>query len=156
MHDGASEVFAEASDTVKDAGAKAKRAAADAASTMSDHVMGLLDDQLGVGAQSAHRFASSMRVAADDLQHESPMLSGLVRGLAHNVEGYADRLEGQSIEQLAKGASDLTRRQPALMFGLAALAGFFVYRTFKNAGASSVASPPIQPTHHHPSGEING
>src|SRR5262249_3077045 len=46
MRDAASEVFAGASDTVKDAGAKAKRAAADAASTMSDHVMGFLNDQL--------------------------------------------------------------------------------------------------------------
>ena len=156
MRDAASEVFAEASDTVKDAGAKAKRAAADAASTMSDHVMGLLNDQLGAGAQSANRFASSMRVAADDLQHESPMLAGLVRGLAHNVDGYADRLKGQSVEQLSKSASDLTRRQPALMFGLAALAGFFAFRTFKSAGAGPVASPPIQPTHDRPSGDING
>ena len=156
MRDAASEAFADASDTAKDAGAKAKRAVADAASTMSDHVMGLLNDQLGVGAQSANRFASSMRVAANDLQHESPMLAGLVRGLAHNVDGYADRLEGQTIEQLVKTASDLTRRQPALMFGLAALAGFFAFRTFKSAGDGSVASPPIQPMHEHPSGHING
>jgi hypothetical protein len=156
MRDAASEAFAKASDTAKDAGAKAKHAAADAAYTMSDRVMALLNDQLGVGAQSANRFASSMRVAADDLQHESPMLAGFVRGLAHNVDGYADRLEGQTIEQLVKSASDLTRRQPALMFGLAALAGFFAFRTFKSAGIGPVASPPIQPTHDHPSGEING
>jgi hypothetical protein len=156
MRDAASEALAEASDTAKDAGAKAKRAAADAASTVSDHIMDLLNDQLGVGAQSANRFASSMRVAANDLRHESPMLAGLVRGLAHSVDGYADRLEGQTIEQLVKSASDLTRRQPALMFGLAALAGFFAFRTFKSAGAGSVASPPTQPTHDHPSGVING
>jgi len=156
MRDTAREAFAEASDTTKDAGAKAKSAAADAASTMSDHVMGLVNDQLGVGAKSANRFAGSMRIAADDLQRESPILAGLVRGLAHNVDGYADRLEGQTIEQLVKSASDLTRRQPALMFGLAALAGFFAFRTFKSAGAGTVASPSIQPTHHHPSGDVNG
>ena len=111
---------------------------------MSDHVMGLLNDQLGVGAQSANRFAGSMRVAADDLEHENPMLAGLVRGFAHNVDHYADRLEDQTVEQLAKSASDLTRRQPALMFGLAALAGFFAFRTFKSASAQfcSVTSDP--------------
>ena len=119
-------------------------------------MMGLLNDQLGVGAQSANRFASSMRVAAADLDHENPMLADLVRGFAHNVDHYADRLEDQTVEQLAKGASDLTRRQPALMFGLAALAGFFVFRTFKNASASSVASPPIQPMHSHPAGDNHG
>ena len=137
IRDAAGEAFSKASDTARDAGEKAKRAAADAASSMSDHVMGLLNDQLGVGAQSANRFASSMRVAADDLDHENPMLADLVRGFAHNVDHYADRLEDQTVEQLAKSASDLTRRQPALMFGLAALAGFFVFRTFKSASAKS-------------------
>jgi hypothetical protein len=156
MRDAASEAFAKASDTAKDAGAKAKRAATDAAYTLSDQITGLLNDQLGAGAQSANRFAGSMRVAADHLQHESPMLAGLVRGLAHHVDGYADSLEGQTIEQLIKNASDITRRQPAMMFGLAALAGFFAFRTFKSAGAGPVVSPPIQPTHDHPSGNING
>ena len=155
IRDAAGEAFSKASDTARDAGEKAKRAAADAASSMSDHVMGFLNDQLGVGAQSANHFAGSMRVAADDLEHENPMLAGLVRGFAHNVDHYADRLEDQTVEQLAKSASDLTRRQPALMFGLAALAGFFAFRTFKSASASSVASP-IQPTHYHPAGDNHG
>ena len=31
------------------------------------------------------------------------------------------------------------------MFGLAALAGFFAFRTFKSASDRSVSSPPIQP-----------
>jgi hypothetical protein len=156
IRDAAGEAFSKASDTARDAGEKAKRAAVDAASGMSDQVMGVLNDQLGVGAQSANRFAGSMRVAADDLEHENPMLAGLVRGFAHNVDHYADRLEDQTVEQLAKSASDFTRRQPALMFGLAALAGFFVFRTFKSAGASSVASPPIQPTHYHSAGDNHG
>ena len=156
MRDAAGEAFSKVSDTARDAGEKAKRAAADAASSMSDHMMGLLNDQLGVGAQSANRFASSMRVAADDLNHENPMLADLVRGFAHNVDHYADRLEDHTVEQLAKSASDLTRRQPALMFGLAALAGFFVFRTFKSASASSVTSPPTQPMHSHPAGDNHG
>ena len=129
MGEAASDAFSKASDTARDAGEKAKRAAADAASTMSDHVMGLLNDQLGVGAQSANRFASSMMLAADDLEQENRMLAGLVRGFAHNVDQYAGRLEDQTVQQLAQSASDFTRRQPALMFGLAALAGFFAFRT---------------------------
>jgi hypothetical protein len=154
MRDVEGEAFAKASDTARDAGEQAKRAAADAASTMSDHVMGILNEQLGVGAQSANRFASSMRLAADDLSRESPMLASLVRGFAHNVDDYAERLEGQTVEQLTQSASEFTRRQPALMFGLAAVAGFFAFRTFKNA--RSVSSPPIQPTHSNHAGERHG
>jgi hypothetical protein len=154
FRDAAGEAFSTASDAARDAAEKAKRAASDAASSVSDHVMGLLNDQIGVGAQSANHFAGSMRIAADDLERESPLLAGLVRGFSHNVDHYADRLEDQTVEQLVKNASDLTRRQPALVFGLAALAGFFAYRTFKTAGDSSVSSPPIQPA-RNPAGNYN-
>jgi hypothetical protein len=152
--DAASDAFSKASDTARDAGEKTKRAAADAASTMTDTVMGLFNEQLGVGADSAGRFASSMRLAADDLAGENPMLAGIVRSFARNVDNYADQLEDQTVEQLVHTASDYTRRQPALVFGLAAIAGFFAFRTFKNS--RSVTSPPIQPTHHHPSDDNHG
>ena len=156
FQDAAGDAFFRASDKARDAGEKAKRAAADAASTMSDHVIGLLNDQIGLGAQSANRFASSMRLAANDLEQENPMLAGLVRGFAHNVDRCADRLEHPTVEQLAKSASDLTRRQPALMFGLAALAGFFAFRTFKSASDRSVSSPPIQPAYYSSASENHG
>lgn len=152
MREVANETFSKASETARDAGEKAKRVAAEAASTMSEHVMGLLNDQLGVGVHSAINFAGSMRVAADELEQENPMLAGLVRGFAQNVDQYADQLEDKTVEQLLQSASAFTRRQPALTFGLAALAGFFAFRMFKNTNASSVSSPSIQPTHSHPQG----
>ena len=153
FQDAAGDALSGASDRARDAAEDAKRAAADAASTMSDHVIGLLNDQIGLGAHSANRFASSMRLAANDLEQGNPMLAGLVRGFAHNVDRYADRLEHQTVEQLAKSASDLTRQQPALMFGLAALAGFFAFRTFKSASDRSVSSPPIQPGPYSSAGD---
>jgi hypothetical protein len=121
---------------------------------MTDGVMGLLNEQIGVGADKAGRFASSMKLAADDLAGESPILAGLVRSFAHNVDNYANQLENQTVEQLAQTASDYTRRQPALVFGLTAIAGFFAFRTYKNA--RSISSPPIQPTHHHPANNSHG
>jgi hypothetical protein len=131
----------------RDAGAKAKSAASETASTMTDSVIGLLNEQIGTGAASAGRLADAMRVAANDLSRESPLLAGVVRTFAGNVDGYAGRLQNQTVEQLTKSASDYTRQQPALVFGLAALAGFLAFRTFKNA--QSVSSPPIQPNDEH-------
>jgi hypothetical protein len=155
VRDAASEAFSKASDMARDAGEKAKRAAADTASSLSDSAMGILNEQLGAGVDRAGKFASSMRLAAVDLeQQQSPLLADLVRGLAHNVDSYADNLEGQTVEQLVQNASDFTRRQPALVFGLAAIAGFFAFRTFKNA--RTVSSPPIQPSAHHPSDRSHG
>ena len=154
MGDAASEAFASASDMARDATEKAKRAAADTAASVSDHVMGILNEQLGAGATSASQFASSMRIAADDLQQDNPLLAGFVRGLSHNVDDYADRLGDKTIEDLAREASNFTRQQPALVFGLAALAGFFAFRTLKNA--RSISSPPIQPTYQNSAGGRHG
>jgi hypothetical protein len=64
--------------------------------------------------------------------------------LADKVEGYAEDFQDQTVDHLIRSASDFTRRQPALVFGLAAVAGFFIFRTMKSAQAT--ASPPIQPT----------
>jgi hypothetical protein len=44
-------------------------------------------------------------------------------------------LQDQSVDQLWRSASNYTRRQPAVVFGLAALAGFFALRTFKSTPA---------------------
>jgi hypothetical protein len=143
FRDTAKEALHKVADKARDAGEQARRATAGARSTISDQVMDMLNEQLGSGAQSASRFASSMKLAANDLARESPALAGLVSGLADNVASYADRLEGKTVTQLSQSASDFTRRQPALTMGLAAIAGFFAFRTFKNAG--SMSSPPIQP-----------
>ena len=144
VRDAAGQAFSKASEMARDAGEKAKRAAADTASTIGDEVKEILDRQLGTGATMAGQFASSIRIAADDLSREAPMLAGLVRGFANRVDGYAQDLQDQTADQVMKATADFTRKQPALVFGLAALAGFFVLRTFKSA--SGAAAPSIQPS----------
>ena len=141
----AQEAFSKASDMARDAGEKAKRAASETASSATESVKDLLNQQIGTGVGLAGHFANSVRLAADDLSRESPMVAGLVRGLANRVDNYAEGLQDQTVDQLARAASDYTRRQPALVFGLAALAGFFAFRTIKNA--QSVTSPSLQPGH---------
>ena len=81
----AGDAFDKASDMARDAREKAKRAASDTASSMTDSVVGLLNEQLGSGAESAGRLAKAMRLAADDLSKESPLLAGVVRSAAGNV-----------------------------------------------------------------------
>lgn len=143
IRDVASEAFTKASDIARDTGAQAKRAAVDTAASVTQNVKDVLDRQLDTGANVAGQFASSIRVAADDLNREAPMLASLVHGFANTVDTYASGLQHQTVDQLARGAADFTRRQPALVFGLAALAGFFVFRALKSS--QTVVAPPIQP-----------
>ena len=144
--DAASQALSQATDVARDAGTKARQAAADTASDVAAQVKDALDRQIGTGANMAGQFASSVRLAADDLAAQSPLLSGAVRSFADKVEEYAGEVKDRTVEELVRAASDFTRRQPALVFGLAALAGFAIFRTVKSAPA--VTAPPIQPGHH--------
>jgi hypothetical protein len=81
-------------------------------------------------------------------------VAGLVRNFAGRAEEYAGEMQDQTVEQVMRTASDFTRRQPALVFGLAALAGFFMLRTMKSA--QIVSSPPIQPVQPAQDGASHG
>lgn len=125
----------------------ARQAAADTASNVTSQVKDLLDRQVEAGASMIGHVADSAKRVADDLDRDAPQLAGLVRGLADRVAHYADDLRDQTVDELVRSASDFTRRQPALVFGLAALAGFFAFRTLKYTSSSSmISSPSLQPS----------
>jgi hypothetical protein len=128
---------------------EAKRVAADTAAAMTGDLKQFFNEQLRSGAKMGNHFASSLRLSASALPPDASMLAGMMRGVAHQVDGYATELGRQSVDQVAAGASNFIRRQPALVFGLAAAAGFLAFRTFKSA--QSVTAPSIQPT-DRPSG----
>jgi hypothetical protein len=95
---------------------------------------------------------SSAKRAAADLDRNAPQLAGLVRGVGDRIESYADDMRDQSVDELFRSASNFTRRQPALVFGLAALVGFFAFRTIKSTPVPNqpVGRPSV------PSGEYHG
>ena len=139
----AGEALAKASDMARDTGAKAKDAASDAASAVSEQVKEVLDRQIGDSWNVVSKFAGSAKRTADELQQSSPLVAGLVRDFASKVEDYSGEMQDQTVEQLMRTAADFTRRQPAVIFGLTALAGFLVFRTLKSAQETS--APSLQP-----------
>jgi ElaB/YqjD/DUF883 family membrane-anchored ribosome-binding protein len=143
----ASDAFSSATSLASDAAGKAKEAASETAATVTGQVKTLLDSQVSNGANMVGHVAGAVKRAAEELDRNAPQLAGVVRTAADRIDTYADGLRTQSCDQLVRAASDFTRRQPAMVFGLAALAGFFVLRTLKSA-PSSVESPPIQPAQH--------
>ena len=84
----------------------AKRAASEAASTIGSHMKELLDNQLGSGADIIGQLGSSAQRAAEDLEQNAPQLAGLVRGVADRMEGYAEDLRDQSVDELFRSASN--------------------------------------------------
>jgi hypothetical protein len=147
-----SDTLSQVSDAAQSATSTAKKTASEAASTITSQVKELLDSRLASGAEMVGHLGNSAQRAADDLDQNAPQLAGLVRGVADRIEGYAYDMRDQSVDQLFQSASNLTRRQPALVFGLAALAGFFAFRTIRSTPLSTqpARSPRV------PSGEYHG
>lgn len=148
------DAFYKASDLTQQAVDAAKQAASDTASTVTQQVKDLLNGQIGAGAQAVDQLARATKRAAEELQTSSPQFAGLVQAFANRTGTYADSLRDQSVDQLVQSAKDLTRRQPALVFGMAAVAGFFTFRLLKTAPtpsmpSSSMSSPSIQPSGDH-------
>jgi hypothetical protein len=144
VRDAANDAYSKTSAMAGEATQQVKQVAADAADTVTGEIKGLLNRQLEAGANTLGGLARSVKRAAQDLEGDSPQTANLVRTAASRVDDYADSLRNQSIEDFWDSAASFTRRQPALVFGLAALAGFFVLRTVKSA--PTVHSPPLQPT----------
>ena len=127
----ASDAAARLGDAAQAAGRQAKDAASDLAAEAGQNVKGLLKDQIAVGAGVAHHVADAVRVAADRLRPNAPLMAGFIGSAAGTIEDFSASVRDQSVEDLWHTASDFTRRQPAAVFGAAALAGFFLFRVLK-------------------------
>jgi hypothetical protein len=139
----AGEAASKISDAARQASGQAKQAASSLASDATKQAKGLLNMQVTAGADMVDHVADSARAAAESLDLNAPQLAGLVRKAAERAEEFSQDLRDQTVEDLIRTASDFTRKQPALMFGLASLAGFLAFRVLKS-------SPPKSAVEHDP------
>jgi hypothetical protein len=129
----ADEAISKVTDAAQQAGSQAKDAAASLASDASQKAKGFLNMQVSSGSDLAGHVARSVRCAADNLDPNAPQLASLARGAAERVEQFSRDIRGQTVEDMVRTASEFTRRQPALVFGLASLAGFLAFRVLKSS-----------------------
>jgi ElaB/YqjD/DUF883 family membrane-anchored ribosome-binding protein len=127
----AGDALSKINDIAQVAGQQAKATAMSLASEANEKAKGVLSQQVTAGAEWVGFVAEATKAAADSLDRNAPKLSGLVRETAQKVERFSRDVKDQSVEELYQSASDFTRRQPALVFGSAALFGFFIFRLLK-------------------------
>jgi ElaB/YqjD/DUF883 family membrane-anchored ribosome-binding protein len=127
----AGEAVSKLAEVAQEAGGQAKQAASSLATEANQKAKGLLNQRVAAGADLVNQVAESAKHAADHLDQSAPQLAELVRGAAEKAEEFSQDLRGRSVNELVRTASDFTRRQPALVFGLASLAGFFLFRVIK-------------------------
>jgi hypothetical protein len=137
MRPKAGDAASKVADAARQAGGQAKQAASSLASDATKQAKGFLNMQVTAGAGVVEHIVESARAAAESLDQNAPQLAGLVRNAADRAETFSQDLRDQTVEDLIRMASDFTRKRPALVFGLASLAGFVAFRVFK----SSVPKP---------------
>ena len=115
---------------------EAKAAASNAASSVASQLRSTLDGQIESGAVYLGHAASSVRTASAELTKNAPALGNIAESVADKLESYAEGLKGKTANEIWADASSFTRRQPALVFGIAALAGFLAYRTLKSSSST--------------------
>jgi hypothetical protein len=135
------DAVAKLTDVAQQAGQQAKESVTSLASEANEKTKGMLNEQIAVGAGLVAHIADSIEIAAKHLAPKAPQLAGFVRGAAEMSKDMSRNLQGKSVDEIFQSASDFTRRQPAVVFGTAALVGFFVFRLLKASPSNGSAAP---------------
>jgi hypothetical protein len=138
----ADEAYESAKNVASEAADQFKRSASDTVSSLGDHLRQIMDHQVEAGAAIVGNVANSLHTAAGELDHQNPQMGKFTHLAADRLDQAAAQLKDKSAEDLLRGMSDFGRRQPALVFGAAALVGFLALRVFRHA---TIAAPSIQP-----------
>jgi hypothetical protein len=127
-----------ANEAARKAGQTAQQAqtqAREAMSNLSSHAAGtvkeLLNNQVSTGADFVSDLAHSIHCAADDLNHTAPQVGEFAHEAARRVDAFATRIREKPADELFADASDFARRQPAIVFGAAAVLGFAMFRVLR-------------------------
>jgi hypothetical protein len=130
----ANQAMARVKEAAQHAGSQAKEAVTSLSSQATSTVKDALNQQVNAGANAASHVAESVRRAADNLDQNLPQLAGLARGAAAKIDALSVEARNKSADELLQTASDFARRQPALVFGAAAIFGFALFRVLKAGG----------------------
>jgi hypothetical protein len=120
-------------EAAQQAGQQAKDAAVTIASTANEIAKGLINQQIAAGCQWIGQMADSTRGAAQSLEKDFPEFAGLLRQASDKVEAFSKELPDRSVDDLYRSVAEFHRQQPVVLFGAAAVLGFFAYRLFKNS-----------------------
>ena len=134
---------------------QAGRQAMDAVNTLSSEatgsVKGILNRQVGAGADVVRQVGEAVKAAAAKLDQDAPHLAGVAREAAGKIDTLSNQLSAKSAGELFQDASDFARRQPAIVFGGAALVGFALFRLFRAEGSRH----DLGPMRHRPASDYD-
>ena len=129
--------------------ADVKGAINEIAEPLKDKAEQLAQQQKQVGSGHMRKLATAVDAAARELEPEMPKIANSVHEVAHRIEKTADDLRNRNMDELFEEFDRYARKQPAIVFGGALVAGFVLSRFLK----SSATPAPTQPMGTRPMGD---
>jgi ElaB/YqjD/DUF883 family membrane-anchored ribosome-binding protein len=132
----ASDTMSKVAETAQQGARQAADGLSQSASTLASdaqsRIKGLVNERVAMGAELIGHLAGSTRRAADDLDPNAPQISGLLRDASARMQEFSRTVRDKPVDELMETASNYARRQPAVLFGAAAVVGFALLRLFKS------------------------
>jgi hypothetical protein len=92
-----------------------------------------VEQQKTRGVEAMRAFAAAVDTAAQELEQQSPEVARYVHVAAESLRNLSGSIEGRSLNELMRSASDLARSRPSLYFAGAVAAGFALSRFLKSS-----------------------
>jgi hypothetical protein len=135
----------QAKEHLSEAVEQTRAAFGDAAETTKDTARGVAEQQKRAGADRIDTLASAVHGAAKEIEPEMPQAAGYIRDAADRLANMSSTLRERSLDDLVGQLGEFARRQPAMFFGGAVLAGVALSRFLKSSGEGA-------PGRHRPQG----
>jgi hypothetical protein len=117
----------------RDATERLKAKASNLREQAEERARSMAERQKRAGAERVGSMARAVRDAAGNLEREMPAAAEFIQNAARQIEEKSADYRDRSIDEIFSEVAAFARRQPALFFGGALLAGFVLSRFLKSS-----------------------
>jgi hypothetical protein len=119
----------------------AKETVQEIAEPLKEKALEVAKEQKDVGADQLKLLARAMQGASKAVADEVPQFASYVKKLSGTLERTSDSIREKELDELGETLSDFAKRNPALVFGGALLAGLTFSRFLKSSTQKTPAVP---------------
>jgi hypothetical protein len=114
-----------------------KDKALEIAEPLKDKALEVAKEQKDAGADQLRLLARAIRSASEAVQPDVPRVANYMKSLSGKLDRASSDIRESELDELGRSASDFAKRNPALVFGGAMLAGLALSRFLKSSHFNS-------------------
>jgi hypothetical protein len=96
----------------------------------------IAEQQKDAGADQLGSIADAVHGAAHELEGKLPAAADYIHGAAERIERASTDMRNRGVDEIISACGSFARREPAVFFGGAMIAGFAISRFLKSSGGA--------------------